>query len=461
MRKKPAAASSDDEEEEARGEEDAENPPMEEAEEEDEDHLEDADEDDDVGGGASGDPKKRKRAALTEKQLGALLDPVIEKLGRRFVTYDESKRVSDAKLDIDLVKASSCLLQTLYSAQPNLSFRRKIVYGGVKLQLNKRNENWKLTPSQSADDCETMCRRILNVCRCVSQALRKRPTPRWAQDLPWLVGRGSASGGATKPTAVDPARYVYGYDSFNRAAWRQPIGNAKAAKELSTRWAITDDEDGLAAPLAVWPDGHTRRMPQLTVGAVRQMKAGRQTRDQQGVYWEKTHPDTKHRIWIKNRADRGLLISMMEQQKQICSAQVKLFCKAGETEASEAARIRAAAVLIKLGEMYVAREVSLDELYARRDIIFSELGVVGGKRGRKTTAAVEEDDPVDDTTKTEEASSSTKPLTNRIRSKTKQTPSLPALTATERDSSSETTPAREGLDPIYQALAKGPFSDDE
>ena len=78
-------------------------------------------------------------AALTEKQLGALLDPVIEKLGRRFVTYDESKRVSDAKLDIDLVMASSFLLQALYSAQPNLSFRRKIVYGGIKLQLDKRN----------------------------------------------------------------------------------------------------------------------------------------------------------------------------------------------------------------------------------------------------------------------------------------------------------------------------------
>ena len=164
------------------------------------------------------------------------------------------------------------------------------------------------------------------------------------------------------------------------------------------------------------------------------MKAGRQTRDQQGVCWEKTHPDTKHRIWIKNRADRGLLISMMEQQKQICSAQVKLFCKAGETEASEAARIRAAAALIKLGEMYVARELPLDELYARRDIIFSELGVVGGKCGPKTTAAMEEDDPVEATTKT------TKPLTNRIRSKTKQTPSSPPPTSLEMGNSSERTP---------------------
>jgi len=404
MPKKPAAAieetGQDDEEPE---EEETDAGHADEVEEEDTYQLEEAEEEergeesceDARANDGSAEPptKRRRRAAITAFDFSELLAPAINKLGRKFVTYDESKRVLDSKLDVGLVASSHFLLSKLHDAQPNLSFRRAVVYDGIKLQLEKHNRNWKLTPDQSEDFSETMCRRVLSLCRCVAQGCRKCPLPKWARALPWHASTASSKQCSSAAVAAcsDAPRFVYGYDSFSRAAWRQPIGDAKASKELSVRWIIDGDDDDLAAPTAEWPDGHARRMTQLKVRDIRQMKVGRQTSADAATHWEEVHPETHHRIVIKNRADRGLLIAMMEQQQQICSVQVKLFTKAGEDESSEKARGRAAAVLIRIGEMYVSGNLASDELYAMRDTIYAEMGISGGRRNisKKPAAVVE------------------------------------------------------------------------
>jgi hypothetical protein len=260
---------------------------------------------------------------------------------------------------------------------------------------------------------------------------------------------------------------VYGYDSFNRAAWRQPIGDAKASKELSVRWIIDGDDDDLAAPTAEWPDSHARRMTQLKVRDIRQMKAGRQTSADAATYWEEVHPETHHRIVIKNRADRGLLITMMEQQQQICSVQVKLFTKAGEDESSEKARGRAAAVLIRIGEMYVSGKLASDELYAMRDTIYAEMGISGGRRNiSKKPAAVVECRLVEGQAPPRRAlGKATYPLPRslrrRLRSKSHQ-PYISKASPTALSREAGSSPSRGALDVVYEELPRGPaFSDVE
>ena len=85
--------------------------------------------------------------------------------------------------------------------------------GATQLELDRRNDKWQRAAEQSLDYVETMSRRLINLCRAVSQASRKKSAPCWTAQLPWMA----APPPATKEVPAAAVVYHYGYDAFARA----------------------------------------------------------------------------------------------------------------------------------------------------------------------------------------------------------------------------------------------------
>ena len=333
---------------------------------------------------ASG-PRKRPRSSLDAAALATILAPIIDSKGKRWLQYDETKLAIDAKTDVPMILAAGDLLSGLHAEHLALVFKRSVVQAAIKLELERRNERWGLSAEQCLDYVETMSRRLVNICRVVSQALRKKTPPRWTAQLPWI----DAPPPATKEEAPAVAVvYHYGYDAFARAAWRQDSTKPKSIRELSTAWEDGADKDPLSAAVAVWSDGSKKAIAQITCGDIVAMQSGRasNTSGEATCYWTGQHSVTFHRLQVKLRADRGLLCSLVEQTSQICSTQVKLFAGPQETEEDEGPRNRAAQILVTIAEAYAANKIAKDELYQMRDKLYAEKGIVGGKRLTKKTA---------------------------------------------------------------------------
>ena len=127
-----------------------------------------------------------------------------------------------------MILAAGDPLSGLRAEHPALVFKRSVVQAAIKLELERRNEKWGLSAEQCLDYVETMSRRLVNLCRVVSRALRKKTPPRWAAQLPWS----DAPPPATKEEVPAAAVHRYGYDAFARTAWRQD--STKSTRELST-----------------------------------------------------------------------------------------------------------------------------------------------------------------------------------------------------------------------------------
>jgi hypothetical protein len=204
----------------------------------------------------------------------------------------------------------------LHAQHLALSFKRSVVQGAIQLELDRRNDKWQLTAEQSLDYVQTMPRRLINLCRAVSQATRKKSAPRWTAQLPWMAAP------ATKEEVPAAVVCHYGYDAFARAAWRQD--STKSTRELSTGWEdIGADANPLSSAVAVWSDGSKKAMTQITCGDIIAMRSGRASSSsaEATCYWVGQHSVTFHRLQVKLRADRGLLCSLVEQTSQICSTQ--------------------------------------------------------------------------------------------------------------------------------------------
>ena len=148
----------------------------------------------------------RPRVVMTPEELSCILKPFVT--ARSWLVYDESAQVSEAKLHKGNVVKHVALLTALHEHSPSLVFTRSVVSAVLKQLLVQ----FGLSQDSSKDWLDTKTNRLQNLCRTVSQSLRKNPRSEFAATFPW------------SPTATDTAvelGYIVGYDRELRLAWRR------------------------------------------------------------------------------------------------------------------------------------------------------------------------------------------------------------------------------------------------
>ena len=127
-----------------------------------------------------------------------------------------------------------------------------------------------------------------------------------------------------------------------------------------------------ASAIAVWADGMRRAISGVTIADLKRWQQAR------GVVssdvWVGEHSVTHHRLVVKRRPDRGLLMSLYEQTAQICQVRVSRLDPGGEeTEDGEA---KAGEVMMAIGKRFEANELQRGELYDALDVSLDSIGVI-------------------------------------------------------------------------------------
>jgi hypothetical protein len=119
--------------------------------------------------------------------------------------------------------------------------------------------------------------------------------------------------------------------------------------------------------MAVFEDGTEQIVPELTVAALE----AAQTRGPVDAYWTGEHSLTHNALVVKKRVDRHLLVSLYEQQRQICQVAVHWWFADSSVEHSpaedEEAEQKALIFMKKFAIAYSQDDIGRDELYDQRD----------------------------------------------------------------------------------------------
>ena len=131
--------------------------------------------------------------------------------------------------------------------------------------------------------------------------------------------------------------------------------------------------------MAVWADGTTHKIMQITVADAREIISGGGKRScyPAEVVWSGEHGVTHHKLTVKRRADRGLLMSLYEQEAQVCSVKVEWVGQKHtplEPE-SKVAEDKAGEMMTIVAKEYAANKLETDMLYKRRDELLEQANI--------------------------------------------------------------------------------------
>jgi len=208
------------------------------------------------------------------------------------------------------------------------------------VKLLAERMDFKLKESEAEDYYETMTRRVMNICRAVSQGIAKsknsKAKPPWLAALPWLrVPAAAAPGNAGATTTC----YIVGWDPSVQLAWRAPASMPEGRKEPSMRPAA--DKSRPSDPVVVrWADGYEHEISELTNKMLLDVRDGEKKKEPTDVFWAGKDPTTHHALVVKVRRDgpNSLLMSLYEQGRQLDNIQVRLFDKNYEATADAKAK---------------------------------------------------------------------------------------------------------------------------
>ena len=109
----------------------------------------------------------------------------------------------------------------------------------------------------------------------------------------------------------------------------------KGFKEMS----LSIEDENLALDEALvdleFPDG-TKLVGTITYGQHRKAIAAVTGSLKHDVLWEAEHEITHHKIWMAQRVDRRLLLSVYEQSRQICQVRLDVFGESWEAASGSA-----------------------------------------------------------------------------------------------------------------------------
>ncbi len=80
---------------------------------------------------------KRSRFDVSAEDLADRLQPVVASLGKCWLRYDESKKVTEAKVLPSEILQARPILQVLYEANPRLAFVRSTVFASIGILMQQ------------------------------------------------------------------------------------------------------------------------------------------------------------------------------------------------------------------------------------------------------------------------------------------------------------------------------------
>lgn len=280
----------------------------------------------------------------------------------------EEAKVQDAKCIPKAIAAEDDLLLLLHKASKELAFPKTAVESGLRLTLKSCNslKNWRLNEADGKDWVETIGRRIRNLCRVVAQPLSKGRCPKWIKTLTFYkkmnaqhdadedaeIDAEVAAATAAAPAAEDGSSeeaeeeeeadadegdsatgtekptLVVSFCKELMLATRHDVAVGQATKETSLPIEICGETalDKMTLVQATFKDGSKALVPGLTVASYRQLlKRGDGEKTKVKVLWSSHHVETKHLIYVQQRIDRQLLLSLYEQTRQRLQIRVDVF----------------------------------------------------------------------------------------------------------------------------------------
>eukprot|EP00969_Alexandrium_andersonii_P187071 8266367-Alexandrium_andersonii.AAC.1 len=126
----------------------------------------------------------RPRWQGTPQELAQAIASVAPK--RSCLVYDETATMQKCKTDPQLIRDAHPLLSALHSLHEPLSFNKNAIREAVLLLVNERAGDvaWAVAPQDAEDYLETICRRIVNICRAIRQEIKKHSSCAWVRQLP-------------------------------------------------------------------------------------------------------------------------------------------------------------------------------------------------------------------------------------------------------------------------------------
>ena len=287
-----------------------------------------------------------------------------------FIIYSEEEKPSKAKLNKKNVASHYPLLEALRSIQPNLCFSKKLLERSVLAAHDQAKLGLK---GKDRDDYgQTMTRRLRNMMRAVSQGIRKSPSAAWVRELPW-IGAAAPTSGPPMPSfsPTEAPAFMYGYDAEQRLAWRVRFGTTE--KELAVSMFARDAAAPTDAIVAKFSDGAEHEVSDLSVAewqVLTKARASSSAGVERPVMFEAEHAQTRHKLTVKERTDRGQLVSLFEQGAQVCQFKVTSF---GPDDKDPATLKAATDAMITIAKRYASNEIDKSQLYIARNEILANL----------------------------------------------------------------------------------------
>ena len=201
----------------------------------------------------------RLRAVMTPEE-SCVLKPFVT--SRSWLVYDESAKVSETKLHKENA-LKHVALDGLHEHLPSLVLTRSVVSAALRQLVVQ----FGVSPDSSKDCLETMANRLQNLCKTVSQSLRKNPRSEFAASFPW-----------------SPTGYIAGYDRELRSAWRR-LQDGTGPAEMSSPLFVPEGAQPTDSPMARWSVGFEHTVTDITCEELQATAAADNKRDKPTVVW--------------------------------------------------------------------------------------------------------------------------------------------------------------------------------
>jgi hypothetical protein len=341
-----------------------------------------------------------------------LISAVADKRGKSFCRYpEECSKVQQARTLPDEIVRERELLQAM---APGGWFLKKSVVEATLKKLQDSHTDWTFVNKQERVDwITTMDKRIRCLARVVGQADKKSKKPSWWAKLgleKTAAAAAEAGGDGVEPDDEPAAEEEEEAEAEEEeeeqeeaeaeeeeedeeeatAPKKRPSSDAngytvvfntelmlakrfKAGKEADAELSFPlDAKAGKVDDLvkATFLSG-VFTVPGLTYRRLQSMRGERGAAAGTGKLWEQTHTATSHAIYIAQRVDRFLLLSVFEQTKQRLQIRVDKFGPVHDQHAQEPVDSLtlqlALAFLTPIAKDYADNKLELKDLKAARD----------------------------------------------------------------------------------------------
>lgn len=333
--------------------------------------------------------------------------------GPGYVKYDEGQKAQVNKHQILAVRD---IIQPLYALQQNLSFKKSTLQSALSKVASNKPE-WALTKEMKKDFVETVTKRLMNILKHCSHALRRPKKPDWAHRLlhhhprtkPASAHRQATSDAAASSIVAVPSpsnatdsepreaevEYFVGWNPELMAAWR--CGKESPCQKTYTKNIICQECD-LAPAIAIWEDGFKHPLAELTslawslMASISKECTNTKKKQQKEIIFTGTSSGGAP-ITVKNRTDRTPLVVIYQAKKQLLQLTVHEQTKMDTYQE----------LAIAIAKKYIEKDMTKEELFCLREKLLEEKGLARkAKKAKKVEKAESTDSKASEAEKTPE-----------------------------------------------------------